>query len=204
MLSGDNGVLQKATDAKIQTGIGQEKETIALAYNSALAKKMGTGNSTSVTAEDLNVELTNQGATADGNNPITVTFTESQNAYTIDSNGNIDKSIPPEPIIAGAKVRDSKGNKVASNNVDLVDDYGNKITIPKGFKIAEGTNVADGIVIEDYNVETKATKGNQFVWVPVGSSIKKSETETVEIKLGRYTFNSSNGTPTLVQEASIS
>ena len=40
MLSGDNSILQKATDAKTQTGIGQEKEIVALAYNSALAKKL--------------------------------------------------------------------------------------------------------------------------------------------------------------------
>ena len=93
MLSGDNGILRKATDAKEQTGIGQEKEIVALAYNSALAKKVSEGNSTTVTATDLNTELTNQGASADGDNPIIVTFAESQNTYTVDSNGNIEKGI---------------------------------------------------------------------------------------------------------------
>ena len=67
--------MQKATDAKEQTGIGQEKEIVTLAYNSAFAKKVGIGDSTPVTYEDMNTELTNQGATADGNSPIKVTFT---------------------------------------------------------------------------------------------------------------------------------
>ena len=33
MLSGENGILQKATEAKTLTEIGQEKDIVALAYN---------------------------------------------------------------------------------------------------------------------------------------------------------------------------
>ena len=39
MLSGDNGILQKATTAKTETEKSQEQEIVTLAYNSALAKK---------------------------------------------------------------------------------------------------------------------------------------------------------------------
>ena len=84
------GILQKATDAKTQTGIGQEKEIVTIAYNSALAKKVSNGDSTAVTAEDLNTELTNQGATADGIKQITVTFADSKRKYTINNNGIIE------------------------------------------------------------------------------------------------------------------
>ena len=201
MLSGDNGILQKATDAKIQTGIGQEKEIIALAYNSALAKKLGNGDSTSVRATDLNIELTNQGASADGDNPITVTFTESQNTYTIDSNGNIEKNIPPEPMVAGKTVKKSKGNKIASNNTVLVDDYGNNITIPKGFKIATDSadNVTGGIVIEDVNAGTSETVGSQFVWIPVGDIYTDTNNSITNIELCRCGFNQ-NGEKVSVQE----
>ena len=94
MVSGNNGILQRATDAKTQTEIGQEKETIALAYNSALAKKVGNGDSTAVTAGDLNIELTNQGANANGSNPIIVSF-ENGHKYSIDSSANIDEYILP-------------------------------------------------------------------------------------------------------------
>ena len=93
MLSGNNGILQRATDAKTQTEIGQEKEIIALAYNAALAKKVGNGNSSAITSSELNDELDNTEATASGN-PIIVTFSKSGNAYEIDNNGNIKDSIP--------------------------------------------------------------------------------------------------------------
>ena len=99
MLSGDNGILQKATDAKTQTGVAQEKETIALAYNSALAKKVSNGNSSTITDSELDEELDSNEATASGN-PIIITFTKSGNTYEIDSNGNIKEKDPNKLSIA--------------------------------------------------------------------------------------------------------
>ncbi len=37
VLSGDNGILTKATDSKEQTEIGGEKEAIGIAYNGLIA-----------------------------------------------------------------------------------------------------------------------------------------------------------------------
>ena len=77
------------------------------------------------------------------------------------------------------------------------DTYGNVVVVPKGFKVvvSEGTTVPEGIVIEDSN-------GNQFVWIPVGTVHKDNNPENdVTIKLGRYTFNTTDGTPTMQQAA---
>mgnify|MGYP006862830544 CR=1 FL=1 len=65
-----------------------------------------------------------------------------------------------------------------------------------------GINVTEGIVIEDNDIIDGIgnNRGNQYVWVPVGTGIKKSDGTTVDITLGRYTF-ASNGTPTLEQSA---
>ena len=86
----------------------------------------------------------------------------------------------------------------------LKDSNENLIKVPKGFKIAEdsGKNVTEGIVIEDNDIIEGIgnNRGNQYVWVPVGNQIKKSDGTTVDITLGRYTF-ASNGTPTLKQNA---
>ena len=77
------------------------------------------------------------------------------------------------------------------------DKNGNKIVVPKGFKIVvdEDTEnakaVEDGIVIED--ATDASTKGSQFVWIPVGK-IKKTDGTITEIKLDRYTFLE-DGTP---------
>ena len=105
--------------------------------------------------------------------------------------------------------------KVVDKNTKAEDAYGNKITIPKGFKVlAHGTaagsatytysgdNIAavqDGIVIEN------GTDGNQFVWVPVGT-IKNKNNTTNTITLGRYEFDSNTGalkSNTPVQVASV-
>ena len=102
---------------------------------------------------------------------------------------------------------------VVDKNTKAEDAYGNKITIPKGFKVlAHGTaagsatytysgdNIAavqDGIVIEN------GTDGNQFVWVPVGT-IKNKNNTTNTITLGRYSsFTATNGVYTPAQVASV-
>ena len=87
-------------------------------------------------------------------------------------------------------------NKIISTtaNTPLTDDFGNKITVPAGFKIladsttsytAETIDVTKGIVVED-------EEENQFVWIPVGE-IKNSE-KTKVINLERNTFGDSNVT----------
>ena len=100
---------------------------------------------------------------------------------------------------------------VVDKNTKAEDAYGNKITIPKGFKILShgtaagsatytysGDNVPavqDGIVIEN------GTDGNQFVWVPVGT-IKNKDNTTSTITLGRYSnFAKQNGTYVPAQNA---
>ena len=105
------------------------------------------------------------------------------------------------------------GKGAVTKNTKAVDTYGNKITIPKGFKVlAHGTEagsatytysgdtipaVQDGIVIEN------GTDGNQFVWVPVGT-IKNKNNTTNTITLGRYSsFTATNGVYTPAQVASV-
>ena len=80
------------------------------------------------------------------------------------------------------KVLSTTENKV------LKDSKGNIFTVPAGFKVTnDATTVDQGIVIEDAT-ET-ATKGSQFVWIPVGT-ITKADGTTVDINLNRYTFDS--------------
>ena len=86
--------------------------------------------------------------------------------------------------------------QITTENVTAVDDKGNTVVVPEGFKvvISEGTTVDKGIVIEDES-------GNQFVWIPVGKITKADGTkETIE--LNRYTFGA-DGTPTAQNDAVI-
>ena len=92
------------------------------------------------------------------------------------------------PTIKG--LRDS--GEFVKKETTAIDSDKNLVKIPKGFKVApdSGINVTEGVVIEDNDVIEG--KGNnrvkQYVWIPVGNEINKSDGSKVNITLGRYTF----------------
>ena len=121
-------------------------------------------------------------------------------------NGTTSESTAGEDDISTTPKISELIEKVVDKNTKAEDTYGNKITIPKGFKVLahskntttgdvtytySGDNipaVQDGIVIEN------GTDGNQFVWVPVGT-IKNKKNTTNTITLGRYSdFTMTNKT----------
>ena len=168
-LTGKNGILTQANNAKTQSGIEEEKEAIGLAYNGAKTEKLGG----EITADDLNLQFTKNGvnATASGTGAITVTFPDTGRNYKIkiDNNGNIEEYVPGQVISVGEK---------AEENTTINGEEGNysNPTIPKGFKAVDtetakwGTanGYQNGLVIEDATGEA-TTNGSQFVWVPVES-----------------------------------
>ena len=85
------------------------------------------------------------------------------------------------------------------------DRYGNPVTIPVGFKVAEdsGADVTQGIVIEDNDVQTDGNgdeRGNQYVWIPTGTVYTNTAmTEYETIIAGRYEF--ADGTSNYTNEA---
>ena len=142
------GILTQAQKAGEQTDIGREKEDIALAYNGAKAEN----NGGDVDADDLNRNFgyNDTDATAEGSNPITVTFKESGRQYTIDENGVIS-----DPIEA---------NIIASIRIEGEKSEGTPPMPSSDFSYVEGT-VDDGYVIQD-------GEGNEYVWVPVDKNQK--------------------------------
>ena len=182
-LTGDNGILGKANDAKTQTEQAKEDENLKI----AIAGSYGTDGKLNL--KDLKDNLENQGISSNSNEfPLEVTVNGEKKK--IDANGNIIESI---------QSLKTKGT-VFKDTTTLEDTYGNQVTIPKGFKIADdsATEVTGGIVIEDATYTN--TIGSQFVWIPVGTgenAIKKANKETVDIALGRYSFTkNSDGTVT--------
>ena len=188
-LTGDNGILTKAGDAKTQTEQAKEDENFKI----AIAGSYGTDGKLNL--KDLKDNLENQEIDYDKNNtgfPLEVTVNGEKKK--IDENGNVTVKLE--------SVADSKTKGTVFNDVTTLEDtYGNQVKIPKGFKIAKdsATDVTGGIVIEDATYTN--TIGSQFVWIPVGTgeknAIKKANKETVDIALGRYIFTkNSDGTIT--------
>ncbi len=107
----------------------------------------------------------------------------------------------PNETIEDAK---NTGKEFTDPKTEVTDSKGNKVVIPGGFMVApdSGDTVQQGIVIEDVSASgDDNVKGSQFVWIPVGTFVKDDGSTSNEIVLGRYTFNETNGTPTLVQAA---
>lgn len=177
-LTGENGILTRATDAKTNTEVAEEKEAISLAYSGVMADTNGTG----VTAEKLQTELQNNGytnakAVDNGDGTITVTF-ESGREYTIDANGSI-----TGPTIS---------NIIATMTIE-----GTRVTTPNlpsdefcfvGGTVDEGIVISDNKADEGKGVDSEELVGNQFVWVPVDQNQKlkisvKTEENIESIKL---------------------
>ena len=173
-LTGENGILTRASQASEQTEISEEKEAIGVAYAGVLADNNGTG----VSAGELQDELRNNGynatVTDNGDGTFTVEF-ESGREYTVNADGSIEGGtgggtetgeIPGNPDGDGYFTKDSTINGETGSK--------DNPTIPEGFRPVDtetsewgdGTtapgaeDIKNGLLIEDKNL-------NQFVWVPV-------------------------------------
>ena len=127
-------------------------------------------------------------------------------SYTDESITNVESyldKIISENDMPILKMSEAKRKEKFEEKTIVIDEKNNEIIVPEGFKIAEdsGNTVQQGIVIEDVSASGDVyVQGSQFVWIPVGKFIKDDKTE-VEITLGRYTFDTTNGTPHLEQPA---
>ena len=192
MLTGQNGILTQAQNAKTTNESKSAEEKVKLAVMGARADD-GT-----LTVGKLRTELANYGGTVEGDT-FPVTATVDGKSFTVDANGNVTVSgsstdpNPPAPTENG-----TLGTVTGSEtkNTTVKDSLGNQVVVPAGFKVVnKDANVTDGIVVED--VSHSATAGSQFVWIPVGDVIKDSAGNKESIKLSRYTFADDNvGTPT--------
>ena len=194
-LTGDNGLLTKAGDAR-NTNIDAEiEEEIRLAWNKVYMDSYL--DSTTNKANALKTELEKNGYTVEdvstNGNKITIKNYRGKDKVLDVSTGTVS-----EPLtVAKAK---SAGTVFSDDNTPLLDKDGNIVVIPKGFKISSDSAevVTEGIVIEDATYTN--TIGSEFVWIPVS----KDSTDANKVKgakgnktitLSRYTFDE-NGTPT--------
>ena len=185
MLTGQKGILTQANNAKNATELASAKEKVELAVIGAISQtRDGT-----LKVGNLRTELANYGGTIEGE-AFPVTATVDGKSFAVDGNGNV---VSTENGTLGTVT----GSE--TKNTTVKDSLGNQVVVPAGFKVINPTeNVTDGIIVED--VSHSATKGSQFVWIPVGEVVKeiKDEVKSIEtITLSRYTFADDNvGTPT--------
>ena len=158
-LTGDNGILTKATEASERTKQANAEEQVKIAVQASY------GTDGKINMDTLNNELkkidnlTYKGSPISDSNKITsLSDTVNVDGYDVTINGD-------------GSVNIGDNNNGGDNTENTVDG----VTIPDGFYYVGGSK-EEGIVIsdsaEDENKGTswevaKTLKGNQFVWVPV-------------------------------------
>ena len=160
-LTGDNGLLNKAQEAKIENDKAGERDQIQLAYQAAKMEDYQNTDDSKTFVDIFGEELEKNGLTVaevtdNGDGSYTVTL-ENGNSYIIDENGNIEEAEPP--ISLNDAKKEEMLNKPENSKVKVEDGT---LTVPAGFKVAEDSaeTIKKGIVVED-------NAGNEFVWVPV-------------------------------------
>ena len=165
MLTGDNGILTKTTEAKQKTTEAAAKEKVQTEVMASY------GTDGKINLNQLNKNLQNisgikynGSAISDSNKIASLPAAVELDGYNIliNASGTIEKT---------KTFAEAKSNEMLSNtdNTNIIVTDGT-VKIPAGFKVAEdsGTTIDEGIVIEDAN-------RNQFVWVPVSKKNFKSE-----------------------------
>ena len=183
MLTGDNGILNQANKAKTETEYKGAEEKVKLAIMGSRA------DDGQMTVAELEREIGYQGGTLTGD-AFPVEVTVDGHTFTVESSGKItgNESGGTTPTPEGQGTLGTvTGNE--NTNTTVKDKLGNEVKVPAGFKVVNPEEtVPDGIIIED--VSHEATKGSQFVWIPVGT-VKKADGQTEKITLGRYEFDES-------------
>lgn len=203
MLTGENGILNRAEEVSYVESQAKLTEVVGLSIAESLMymenehtidEVISTAKDNGyITDEEYSIEKT----TNDAGFTTAATITDkSTNASVIltqtEKNGEI--------TVVGGEVADSDSDsgelgfsvpstkeeiEILTEETTIKESDGNEVVVPGGFGISNesGINITEGIVIED-------SKGNQFVWIPVGDDLVKTNLDgsktTASIKLGRY------------------
>ena len=179
MLTGQNGILNQAQEAKSQTEFKSAEEKVKLAIMGARA------DDGQMTVDELKREVGYQGGSVTGDAfPVQVQM--DGHTFTVDANGTVTSngSGGDQPSGQGT-LGTVTGNE--QTNTTVQDKLGNTVVVPAGFKVQNPhETVPDGIVIVDANKD-RPTLGSEFVWIPVGT-VNRADGSSVAIELKRYVF----------------
>jgi type II secretory pathway pseudopilin PulG len=178
-LTGDNGILTKAQNAKTQNDKATVKEKVDLAIAASLDE---TGK---ISLEQLKTNLNN----VDGINPIKDDLTDNSFPLEVtvdgtkvtikkDSNGKYSTSVGESTGSSGGGQEEeqiSDHSEVVVPTITATGNLANKpnikevrqgnIPIPQGYNYIKGDKIGGAVITDAASGEEK--KGNEFVWVPV-------------------------------------
>ena len=120
-LSGDNGILRRATEAGKQNTIAQEKEAIGVAYSSCLSDDNIGGVTSSQLQEELQKIIKNVEVSESGTD-LSILFTDTSHRYTLGKSGQIEKEVDLTPEEANRIVQILSVDTTNKNAIVLTAD----------------------------------------------------------------------------------
>ncbi len=211
-LTGDNGLLNKAGEAKEQTEVAEVKDRAQLDILDWQADRLKDNNDATLNDDIVKGIL-------DGKDYISGFNEEdlenikviTENGYEFPISDLYDKEDNPPPAGGEEAV---PGEIVTGGNKDYTNN--GKAKIPVGFMVVPGANdVSKGLVISDNPTDTEVdsnnivAEGNQFVWVPVNKSnlcVEGTDKIIAEIASGTdyrgVLYDFSSGTPEKIEYSS--
>ncbi len=180
-LTGENGILTRASEVSEETKKANVEEQVKLAVTASI------GEDGKINLDDLNTELGKIEGEKTGIPVSSLPADITIDGYEVHIDGN-----------GSVSVGDNSGGGNSGTGETVVEG----VKIPEGFYHVEGTTVTGGLVISDVKGDdlNNSAGGNQYVWIPVDGILGEDGTiENVtgsekKILLGRYSFDSS-GTP---------
>ena len=183
MLTGQNGILTQANNAKNETELASAKEKVELAVIGAISQtRDGT-----LTVGKLRTELANYGGTVEGDTfPVTAKVDEK--SFTVDANGNVE--------LAWSKPQMTEAKIVASANgegTDVPDDQAEGTELYISFKASLENGTITSVTCDKGTVENKnglyvmkITQNGTYTFTITGTGETGSVTSTIPVKVSKY------------------
>ena len=199
MLTGQNGVLNRAKGAKEEYSNSTEKEQVQLSYNSAITRKLGE----SITAEELQNELnevvgknedgTSKTETTDiGEGVFNVKFVKTNHNYRVD-NGNVTLLIEDKSVVEPNNIADWEYDPNDDGTLTITGYKGSdtEVVIPNyisGVKVKEIKNSASDSIWSDDICDTSESIHYGCAGVDVQKTIKRITISYGIEEIGNYAF----------------
>ena len=200
VLTGDNGLLTKASNAKSASEIGEEKEIIALSTIQAKAEKYNENldRGTFQSALDSNSRVENKAEIIEADEEsFIIQFEGSKRFYEVDQNGNVELIEATGGKKLTVECKDSNKNVLATKEYTILkNDYSKSVPVIEGY-IAEKENIS-GTITEDTTIEVLyyyEIPETQMVFTGLDSngSITADSSQIASYMIGDNSGTSGNG-----------
>ena len=198
-LTGENGILTRANDAKTSTEIAEEREKVELAATAALADDLGGEIKESFLKQELEKYFGTDGVSVapgenNGEEGFIVTITDSGRQYFVDKDGNVSEMIPGPTVThsINPETQVGDGEKITITiTATATEGSITKITLPDGSTVENATTATYEVEENgDYVFTIEQSNGGKTVYtVPITNGKNVEKFSDIYGSTSKYTKN---------------